>query len=257
MSKTMINTKDNEKMNTLIKVFAGIAIGIATSLFLFSAKGLCADGKVELKIGDRYAFVSMPNVDIEGLSEADVCTTIENRRKDISVDRLQVFMYPGRARSGEKIIGLAESTKGDCFFVDMRDKQDIISMLDHGIGLQIKPNDLYSEFEKNEIAAMADLAGKPMCMSFSISDIGLDPFRRPYVTVNMDKMGLNRIQVILNKADPFLRHIKKGQRIAVRAYPENFILNILVMNGYIVSNGKMVLMEGNPVEHPFAGELTK
>lgn len=245
-------------MNTIIKVFAVVTFCTAISLFfLFSAKGLCADGNVELKIGDRYAFVSMPNMDIEGISEADVCANIENRRKDIGVDRLQVFMYPGRARPGEKIIGLAESTKGDCFFADMRDKKDIIGMIDHGIGLQIKPKDLYSEFESNEIVAMADLAGKPMCMSFAISDMGLDPFKRPYVTVNMDKIGLNRIQVVLKKDDPFLRHIKKDQRIAVRAYPENFILNILVMRGYIVSNGKMVLMEGKPVEHPLARGLTK
>ena len=93
---------------------------------------------------------------------------------------------------------------------------------------------MWQAYDDNEVVADEDFKGKPILLTVKNSGLAKDALGKPYLKVPTDQFGLQGLQIYLSKDDPFLRKLKKGQKLAIQAFPKGFIMQSVVMDGQIV-----------------------
>jgi hypothetical protein len=91
---------------------------------------------------------------------------------------------------------------------------------DAGKDLSVQADDLYAEYEENEVAADEKYKGKEIEVSGRIVDIGKDLLGASYITVGGQGM-LDGVQCSFSKsAESVLARLKKGQEVKVHGRVE-------------------------------------
>ena len=76
---------------------------------------------------------------------------------------------------------------------------------------------LFSEYEANEVAADLKYKGKVLLVTGVVTDIGKDIFDTPFIEMSLDQFGLEGVRCkFAEKEVPGIASISKGQTITVK-----------------------------------------
>ena len=106
--------------------------------------------------------------------------------------------------------------------------------LEKAVAYEIGPGELWQIYDDNEVVADEDFKGKPIMFEVKCTGLAKDATGKPYIKVPVDDIGLKGLQIYLSKDDPFLRKLKKGQTLGVRAYPKRYLMQTVMLDGEVI-----------------------
>lgn len=92
------------------------------------------------------------------------------------------------------------------------------------IGLKLSAKKLYSEYDRNEIAADAKYKGKTVIVTGTIDDIGIDIGGDPYIVLLGGSGFLESVECVFPESKKAsLIHLSKGHKITVKGTVEGLL----------------------------------
>ena len=101
------------------------------------------------------------------------------------------------------------------------------------MGYWIAPQQLWNEFNNNELVAQEMYDNKNLIIVFKTEGVSLDFNKQPYIRCSLEQ-PLSSLQVKLSKDDKFVRELKKGQTVGVRAKVKSFDVGTIFLEGKII-----------------------
>lgn len=194
---------------------------------------------VALSIPERYTLLVAVIPKGEQLSkneESAIRKEVEAQREKLNVAQLQVAFYAEGTKYGDGVVALVVSATDldpEWLFVFPKDDAQAKKM-EHILGYDCQPKDLWQAFEDNEVVAEEDFKGKPVMIYGTCKGVAKDPLGKIYVQIPVDKTGLFGIQVYLKKDDPMLRQLKKGDAVSLRILPRRYVAKSVLADGEIL-----------------------
>ena len=183
-------------------------------------------------IPERYACMTVTDVEPTTISEADGIALAQELAKQNSVAQAQIVFYKPGTKVGDGIAAVAWTFGDEKIFRLSKDAEEAARM-EKVIGCDIQPKDLWDAYDSNEVVADEDFRGKPVGFKATIPGVSKDPFDKPYIKIPVDGTGLFGIQVYLDKSDPVLRKLRKGMTVIVQARPRKFVMRSVIADGTV------------------------
>lgn len=228
---------------------------LIVSLLMCFVPSLATAAKMDVvnHIPERYALLVLSEVEPDQpLDEAKILSIAKERMEELGVAQLQFCIYDKDKKSGDGVRAFGEMFKGEWKHVPFTeltgDKAQVRGkMVESSLGYVTTPQELYGAYSDNEVAADDDFKGKVVCMKIEVPQVSKDALGRPYMKIHLDKTGLAGVQIYLAKEDPFLRKIKKGSKVVVRASAKGFVMDSVQMDGIILKDEDSFLFDGKVV----------
>lgn len=199
--------------------------------------------ETNILIPNRYAVAICKDVNTEAkMDEKTVIESAKNFKESAKVEQVSIVFYAPGKKQGDGAFAMAAygGLNPDGLFYVAPD-EEAGKMLEKLLGYEIEPKDLWAIYEDNEFVADEDFKGKPIILAVENTGLAKDVTGKPYIKVPTDKHGLFGLQIYFKTTDPFLRKLKKGQTLVVRAYPKRFVVRTVILEGrvlYIEDEGK-------------------
>ena len=209
-----------------LSMLAGIPEAMAENL----------DCKTSVLIPERFAVSICSNVDPATLKEKTVLQSAKQTKEELGIEQICIAFYEPDKKTGDGVVAFAAygglNPKG--YFTSLSDdKEEVRKFFEKLIGYEIKPQALWQIYDDNEVVADEDFKGKPLLLKVKNTGLAKDVAGKPYLKVPTDQFGLEGLQIFLSKNDPFLRKLKKGQTLGVRAFPRGFIMQSVILDGEV------------------------
>lgn len=192
-------------------------------------------------IPERFAVTMCPNVDpATKFDEKETLKSAKAVRDQTKVEILAIAFYAPDKKPGDGVLALglssdldygSKNSNGILFTASDEESGKKIEKL---IGYEITPKKLWQIYDDNEVVADEDFKDKPVILQIKCTGLAKDPFGKPYLNVPIDQFGLQGLHIYLAKNDPFLRKLKKGQTLMVRAYPKGFTMKTVRLDGEVI-----------------------
>lgn len=225
-------------MILLILAYAGNAHAALKSTVLYT-------------IPERYALVQITgaNPDVP-MPRDQIIESMKGEYIEYNFKHLQYIIYNEGDKFGDGPRIFAHMNKKDVVnYIELTGEDAEIrgKFIESVIGYEIGPKELYKIYQENEFAANEDFKGKPLCLSGRVNQVSQDLFGEPVLTIVTDDMGIFGIQVVLDKSDPFIRKVKKGTPVILRAYTKGYSIGMLRLEGKIISCEDEIFIGGKTV----------
>lgn len=213
-------------------------IAMAGLLGLAACPANALECQTTVVIPERFAVAMCPNVDpATKFDEKEVLKSAKALKDETQVEQSIVAFYAPDKKSGDGVLAIAAygglNPKGG-FIAVPHGNDEAAKFVEKIIGYEIKPQVLWQIYDDNEVVADEDFKGKPLLLTVKNTGLAKDVAGNPYLKVPTDQFGLKGLQIFLSKNDPFLRKLKKGQTLSVRAFPRGFIMQSVVLDGEVV-----------------------
>lgn len=194
------------------------------------------DCKTSVLIPERFAVSICSDVDPSlRRSQDELMPMAKAIKEETSCEQVTISYYTPGKKPGDGVLGLFlyGGLNPDGFLLGAPN-EEAGKKLEKIIGYEIKPQALWQIYDDNEVVADEDFKGKPLLLNVKNTGLAKDVAGKPYLKVPTDQFGLEGLQIFLSKNDPFLRKLKKGQTLCVRAFPRGFIMQSVVLDGEVV-----------------------
>lgn len=153
------------------------------------------------------------------------------------MEQVAIAFYAPDKKPGDGVLALLAygglNSNGE-MVVPPADNEEAGKLVEKLIGYEIKPKELWQIYDDNEVVADEDFKGKPVLFKTKCTGLAKDALGNAYLKVPLDEFGLKGLQIFLSKDDPFLRKLKKGQTLLIRAYPKKFLMQSVMLDGEVV-----------------------
>ena len=208
---------------------------------LFSISANAIELKLTQNIPEKYALFSGVVKNNSDIDEKTIKDDFTKKCKDEDVEQCQLTLYQDGTKNGDGIKATMEISKdknrdvSDFFIIPDDQIATLGKYCEIGIGYSAKVETIYKMYEDNEVVADEDLKDKYIIFQeVKIKDVSKDAFGKPYIRVGVDKHGLKNISFQIDTKDPFLRKIKKGSVVSIKAKAKGFVVGQVIMEGYII-----------------------
>lgn len=213
-----------------------VCAALAGLLSLAAAPVRALDCQTTILIPERYTLAICPNVTPETkLEEKAVLEAAKAVKERDKVEQVGFAFYAPGKKQGDGVIaaGFYNGNDKESYLITPPDEEKAKG-LEKTLGYIIAPNDLWKIYDDNEVVADEDFKGKPVLLQVKCTGLAKDALGKAYLKVPLDEFGLKGLQIYLSKDDPFLRKLKKGQNLMVRAYPKKYLMQSVMLDGEVV-----------------------
>lgn len=189
-------------------------------------------------IPDRFAVTMCPNVDpATKFDKKELMKSAKEIKDQQKVEQGAIVFYaPGKKPGDGAVAALAFGGLNEDgeLIVAPEGNEEAGKLIEKIIGYEIKPKELWKIYDDNEVVADEDFKGKVLLMKVKNTGLAKDPMGKPYIKVPTDQFDLEGLHIYLSKNDPFLRQLKKGQTVVIRAIPKGFVMRSVMLDGEVV-----------------------
>lgn len=228
-----------------------LVLCVCAVMVLFAATAFGAEIKTMNLIPERYALLMMTDAEPDQpLDKKKILEIVNATFKKLDVAQLQWAVYDKGKKPGDGVRAFGEKRKNKnaevIEYIECTGEYAVLQgkWMENAIGYQPSPKELYNAYSDNEVVADEDFKGKPILLQIKVPKVAKDPFGKPYIQVAADKTGMFGVHIYLDSKDPFLRKIKRGSQILVRGVTRGFVMQSVVLDGVILSDGKSLLVDG-------------
>jgi len=199
-------------------------------LFIFTSIAYAADSidvEVQSKIGNEFAFLHVYGTPA-GATENAMKTVAKDARERLKVKRANVLFYAGNQGDTSTLVGYYSSIAPDKItgkrFSPPWTDQERIKSFNLAPYYEIKAANLVTRYKNNEVVADDDFKGKRISVTGRVQEVGKDFTGAAYVYLVSDKYGFEGVRCYVDKADPTLRLLKRGDSAAISGVVKGFVM---------------------------------
>lgn len=188
-------------------------------------------------IPERFAVTMCPKADPAGKFEKEPILESAKKIKDeTKVEQVAIVFYAPDKKPGDGALAVALygglNPNGE-LLVPPAENEELAKLAEKLIGYEIKPKELWQIYDDNEVVADEDFKGKPILLKVKCTGVAKDAMGKAYINVPTDQFGLEGLHIYLSKNDPYLRKLKKGQTLYIRAFPKGFMMKSVMLDGEV------------------------
>ena len=225
-------------------------------VFLWGSRAAWAAEKVEIinHIPERYALLVFSEVDPAAtLNQENFQAQAQEALDRLGVEQLQFVVYDRGKKLGDECRAYGTLRKDKSIkikkpYMEFSAEEPMGRIINDYFGYNTTPQELYTAYTDNEVVADEDFKGKPVILDIEVPQVSKDILGNPYIAVPVDEYGIFGLQIMIDKKDPFLRKIKKGTAVLVRAFPKGLTMNNVILDGYVVQTDELVLFDGQAAD---------
>lgn len=219
-----------------------VCAALAGLLSLAAAPVRALECQTTVVIPERFAVTMCPNVDpATKFDEKETIKSANAIREKTKVEQMAIAFYAPDKKPGEG--ALAVGVCGDLDYGSDTPGGFLIIPPDEAgakkveklMAYEMSPKELWQLYDDNEVVADEDFKGKPVMLQVKCTGLAKDALGKAYLKVPLDEFGLKGLQIFLSKDDPFLRKLKKGQTLLIRAYPKKFLMQSVMLDGEVLN----------------------
>lgn len=214
-----------------------VCAALAGLLGLAPAPVKALECQTTVVIPERFAVTMCPNADPAGKFEKEpILEAAKKIKEETKVEQVAIAFYAPDKKPGDGVLALLAygglNPKGE-MVVPPAGNEEAAKFVEKLIGYEIKPKDLWKLYDDNEVVADEDFKGKPVLLKVKCTGLAKDITGKAYINVPTDQYGLEGLHIYLSKDDPYLRKLKKGQTLWIRALPKGFMMKSVMLDGEV------------------------
>jgi len=226
---------------------------VCVGVLLVSAMVYAAEMKTMNHIPERYILMVITGSEPDQpLNKDAILALAKEQFEKANVAQFDYMIYDKGKKRGDGVRAygqMRKSGQGNPFVEVTGDRAQIQGKFIENMlgGYETTPKVLHTAYSDNEVVADDDFKGKTVVMEIKVPQIAKDILGKPYIKIGVDKAGLTGAHITLKNDDPFLRRIKKGSEVYIRAIPTGFTMQSVMLDGIIITDGTAFLIDGKAV----------